>query len=160
MCVNAIQMDGGSEFSAEFEQACQEGHRPLRAPAQPTQIDGAVERCNGVWRDEFYQTYELPRLLRSARSSLCHSRKSYPRAAMMRSCQNPRSDSGPMSLAPINRAGHPSPTIDAKSALAVRERQGARGLARLNRFWYFARGTGDNSRGLSQISSEVRLVHF
>ena len=27
MCVNAIQMDGGSEFSAEFEQACQEGHR-------------------------------------------------------------------------------------------------------------------------------------
>jgi hypothetical protein len=80
------------------------------------------------------------------------SAKRSPRAAMMQSCQNRPSHNVPLPLAPIDRPGHPSPTIDAKSALAVRERRGARGLARLNRFWYFARGTGNNSRGLSQKS--------
>jgi hypothetical protein len=23
-------------------------------------MNGAVERCNGAWRDEFYETYDLP----------------------------------------------------------------------------------------------------
>jgi transposase InsO family protein len=60
--VEAIQVDGGSEFKAEFEQACQlKGIRLYELPPKRPQINGAVERCNGAWRYEFYATYELPR---------------------------------------------------------------------------------------------------
>lgn len=60
--VEAIQDDGGSEFKAEFEQACQaKGIRLYELPPKRPQINGAVERCNGSWRYEFYQTYDLPR---------------------------------------------------------------------------------------------------
>ena len=34
--ITGIQVDGGSEFRAEFEQACAEGAQPVRAPAQAT----------------------------------------------------------------------------------------------------------------------------
>ena len=59
--VKAIQVDGGSEFMAEFEIAC-----PTKAitlyvlPPRSPQMNGAVERCNGAWRYEFYETYDLP----------------------------------------------------------------------------------------------------
>jgi putative transposase len=60
--VEAIQVDGGSEFKAEFEAACQsKGIRLYELPPKRPQINGAVERCNGSWRYEFYATYELPR---------------------------------------------------------------------------------------------------
>lgn len=60
--VEAIQVDGGAEFKAEFEQACQaKGIRLYELPPKRPQINGAVERCNGSWRYEFYQTYDLPR---------------------------------------------------------------------------------------------------
>jgi len=60
--VEAIQVDGGSEFKAEFEQACQtKGIRLYELPPQRPQINGAVERCNSSWRYEFYQCYDLPR---------------------------------------------------------------------------------------------------
>jgi putative transposase len=59
--VKAIQVDGGSEFMAAFEQACQaRGIRLYVLPPKCPQMNGAVERCNGAWRYEFYQTYELP----------------------------------------------------------------------------------------------------
>ena len=59
--VEAIQVDGGSEFMAAFEQACEA--RSIRLyvlPPKCPQMNGAVERCNGAWRYEFYETYELP----------------------------------------------------------------------------------------------------
>jgi len=60
--VEAIQVDGGAEFKAEFEQACQaKGIRLYELPPKRPQINGAVERCNGSWRYEFYASYELPR---------------------------------------------------------------------------------------------------
>lgn len=60
--IEAIQVDGGSEFKAEFELACQhKGIRLYELPPKRPQINGAVERCNGAWRYEFYQTYDLPR---------------------------------------------------------------------------------------------------
>jgi len=60
--VEAIQVDGGSEFKAEFERACQiKGIRLYELPPKRPQINGAVERCNGSWRYEFYACYELPR---------------------------------------------------------------------------------------------------
>ena len=59
--VQAIQVDGGSEFMAAFEQACQaKGIRLYVLPPRRPQMNGAVERCNGAWRYEFYETYDLP----------------------------------------------------------------------------------------------------
>ena len=59
--VKAIQVDGGSEFMAEFEVACQARGLALYVlPPRSPQMNGAVERCNGAWRYEFYQTYDLP----------------------------------------------------------------------------------------------------
>jgi len=59
--VSAIQVDGGSEFKAEFEQACADkGLALYELPPKSPQLNGAVERCNGAWRYEFYGVYELP----------------------------------------------------------------------------------------------------
>jgi putative transposase len=59
--VKAIQVDGGSEFMAEFETTCQaKGIALYVLPPRSPQMNGAVERCNGAWRYEFYETYQLP----------------------------------------------------------------------------------------------------
>jgi len=62
--VSGIQVDGGSEFMADFEKACQTKklHLYVLPPKRP-QINGAVERCNGAWRYEFYAAYDLPHRL-------------------------------------------------------------------------------------------------
>jgi putative transposase len=57
-----VQVDGGSEFKAEFEEACQKKGLVLyELPPKRPQLNGAVERCNGAWRYEFYAVYDLPR---------------------------------------------------------------------------------------------------
>lgn len=59
--VEAIQVDGGSEFMAEFETACERrGLRLYVLPPKSPQMNGGVERCNGAWRYEFYAVYDLP----------------------------------------------------------------------------------------------------
>jgi transposase InsO family protein len=59
--VKAIQIDGGSEFMAEFEKACADSKLPLYVlPPRSPRLNGAVERCNGAWRYEFYACVELP----------------------------------------------------------------------------------------------------
>jgi putative transposase len=59
--VDAIQVDGGSEFMAEFEDACQQRAIKLFVlPPKSPEINGAVERCNGSWHYEFYAVYDLP----------------------------------------------------------------------------------------------------
>jgi transposase InsO family protein len=59
--VKAIQIDGGSEFMAEFEAACAAKQIPLYVlPPRSPKLNGAVERCNGAWRYEFYACRELP----------------------------------------------------------------------------------------------------
>lgn len=59
--IKAIQIDGGSEFMAEFEHACQARNLPLYVlPPRSPKLNGAVERCNGAWRYEFYATVDLP----------------------------------------------------------------------------------------------------
>ena len=58
----AIQVDGGCEFMAEFEEACEaKGIRLFVLPPKSPKLNGAVERCNGAWRYEFYETYDLPK---------------------------------------------------------------------------------------------------
>lgn len=62
--VSAIQVDGGSEFRADFERACEaKGLHLYVLPPKRPQLNGAVERCNGTWRYEFYAAYDLPHRL-------------------------------------------------------------------------------------------------
>jgi putative transposase len=56
----SIQVDGGSEFMAEFEEACAELEIPLIVlpPSKPT-YNGGVERGNRTFREEFYNRTNL-----------------------------------------------------------------------------------------------------
>ena len=46
---------------AEFEQACANKNLPLYVlPPRSPKLNGAVERCNGAWRYEFYACADLP----------------------------------------------------------------------------------------------------
>jgi len=59
--IEAIQVDGGSEFMAAFETACQKYDIPLYVlPPKSPKLNGTVERMQETWRGEFYEAYELP----------------------------------------------------------------------------------------------------
>lgn len=59
--VQGIQVDGGSEFRATFEDACQAKNLTLFVlPPRRPQLNGHVERAQGSWRYEFYASYDLP----------------------------------------------------------------------------------------------------
>lgn len=59
--VRGIQVDGGSEFMAEFEKACATKKLELFVlPPKRPQLNGAVERNQGAWRYEFYSCFDLP----------------------------------------------------------------------------------------------------
>ena len=59
--LEGIQVDGGSEFMADFEAACQVKNIKLYVlPPRMPQLNGGVERCNGAWRYEFYACTDLP----------------------------------------------------------------------------------------------------
>lgn len=59
--VRGIQVDGGSEFRAAFEQACQDRKLNLFVlPPKRPQLNGCVERAQGSWRYEFYACFDLP----------------------------------------------------------------------------------------------------
>lgn len=65
--VKAIQVDGGSEFMAEFETACAARQIALYVlPPRSPKLNGRVERLNGTSRREFWELYdgdlELPPL--------------------------------------------------------------------------------------------------
>ena len=69
--IRCIQVDGGSEFMADFEEAC---HRhqiqiSVLAPKSP-KLNGHVERINGTWRSDFYHLYDLPDCLAELRPLL------------------------------------------------------------------------------------------
>ena len=58
--VKALQVDGGSEFKAEFEAACQQrGIRLFVLPPCSPKLNGCVERANRTHREEFYEVYDL-----------------------------------------------------------------------------------------------------
>ena len=62
--VAGIQVDGGSDFMAEFEQACKDkGLALFVLPPKRPDLNGAVERAQGAWRYEFYACYDLPHRL-------------------------------------------------------------------------------------------------
>jgi putative transposase len=57
--VQAIQVDGGSEFMAEFELACQaQGIAVYVLPPRSPKLNGRVERLNRTSRREFWECYD------------------------------------------------------------------------------------------------------
>ena len=71
--VRAVQVDGGSEFMAEFEAACAErGIALFVLPPCSPKLNGHVERANGTSRREFWELYdgdlELPPLQEALRA--------------------------------------------------------------------------------------------
>lgn len=59
--VQGIQVDGGSEFRAAFEQTCQDkGLTLFVLPPKRPELNGHVERAQGSWRYEFYACFDLP----------------------------------------------------------------------------------------------------
>jgi transposase InsO family protein len=69
--IKAIQVDGGSEFKAAFEAACQErGIRLFVLPPSSPKLNGCVERGNRTHREEFYEVYDLEWTARQLRPDL------------------------------------------------------------------------------------------
>lgn len=57
--VRALQIDGGSEFKAEFEEACRELDLPLFVlPPRSPKLNGRVERSHRTHEEEFYQCFD------------------------------------------------------------------------------------------------------
>jgi len=70
--IRALQVDGGSEFAAQFEQACQQrGLHLFVLPPRSPKLNGSVERANRTHSEEFYQvtpySLELRKLNRELR---------------------------------------------------------------------------------------------
>src|SRR6266700_3025177 len=68
----ALQVDGGSEFAAEFELACQQKQLPLFVlPPKSPKLNGHVERAHRTHNEEFYEVHaetdQLPALNRQLR---------------------------------------------------------------------------------------------
>ena len=58
--VKAIQVDGGSEFQAEFERECQRRDILLFVlPPHSPKLNGHVERAHRTHREEFYEVADL-----------------------------------------------------------------------------------------------------
>jgi len=69
--VRAIQVDGGSEFKAEFEEACREkGLRLFVLPPRSPKLNGCVERAQRTHKEEFYQMLDPPDSLAELRRLL------------------------------------------------------------------------------------------
>lgn len=58
--IRAIQIDGGSEFKDQFEQACQACNiRLFVLPPRSPKLNGHVERSNRTHREEFYEVCDV-----------------------------------------------------------------------------------------------------
>lgn len=69
--IRAIQVDGGSEFMAGFEQACRErGIRLFVLPPRSPKLNGCVERANRTHAEEFWECYDGDLDLPTAQAAL------------------------------------------------------------------------------------------
>ena len=65
--IESIQVDGGSEFMAEFEDYCEEmGIKLYVLPPRSPKMNGFVERANETYRYEFWNVYEIPDTIEEA----------------------------------------------------------------------------------------------
>lgn len=76
--VKAIQVDGGSEFKAEFEATCQErGLRLFVLPPRSPKLNGRVERAQRTHKEEFYQLLDPPDTIAELRARLLEQEQRY-----------------------------------------------------------------------------------
>lgn len=76
--IRALQVDGGSEFAAEFEQACQQrGLHLFVLPPRSPKLNGAVERANRTHTEEFYQVTACSLEMNKLNRELRHWEKVY-----------------------------------------------------------------------------------
>jgi putative transposase len=69
--VRAVQVDGGSEFMAEFERACQDlGIKLFVLPPRSPKLNGCVKRAHRTHLEEFYAFHEPESDLESLNKSL------------------------------------------------------------------------------------------
>ncbi len=56
--IKAVQVDGGSEFAAEFEEACRQKRLPLFVlPPKSPKLNAHVERSHRTHNEEFYEVH-------------------------------------------------------------------------------------------------------
>ena len=76
--IRALQVDGGSEFAAEFEQACQQRRLHLFVlPPRSPKLNGSVERANRTHTEEFYQVTPYSLELNKLNRELRHWERTY-----------------------------------------------------------------------------------
>jgi transposase InsO family protein len=76
--VRAIQIDGGSEFKKNFEEACrQRGVRLFVIPPRSPKLQCFVERSNRTHREEFYEVEDIEILLEGHNRQLEEWNKTY-----------------------------------------------------------------------------------
>ena len=76
--IKAIQVDGGSEFMADFEKACaQRGIQLCVLPPRSPKLNGRVERLQATYRHEFYASYSLPHRIEPLNRCLDHFNHHY-----------------------------------------------------------------------------------
>jgi transposase InsO family protein len=76
--VRAIQVDGGSEFKAEFEAACQaKGLLLFVLPPRSPKLNGRVERAQRTHKQEFYELLDPPNNLAELRAQLLKQEQRY-----------------------------------------------------------------------------------
>jgi transposase InsO family protein len=85
--IQGIQVDGGSEFMADFETACQaQGIALYVLPPRSPKLNGRVERLNGTARREFWECYEgeldLPTLQQALQAWEVHYNTERPHQAL------------------------------------------------------------------------------
>jgi transposase InsO family protein len=69
--LRAVQVDGGSEFMAEFEAACAaRGIALYVLPPRSPRLNGAVERANRTHAEEFYELTDAPSELEALQTGL------------------------------------------------------------------------------------------
>jgi len=69
--IRALQVDGGSEFAAGFEAACQRrGLRLFVLPPRSPKLNGHVERAQRTHTEEFYECYDGDLALSALRPAL------------------------------------------------------------------------------------------
>lgn len=69
--IKSIQVDGGGEFMAEFEDYCEElGIKLYVLPPRSPKMNGFVERANETYRYEFWNVYEIPDTIEETRKLL------------------------------------------------------------------------------------------
>jgi len=76
--IRAVQVDGGAEFEAEFEQQCQ--RRSIRLfilPPRSPELNGCVERAHRTHTEEFYEVTESSFELAELRTELMHWEATY-----------------------------------------------------------------------------------